>query len=136
MSFNLDPRLANSCFKIIDLPLSEVLLKNNQLYPWIILVPRVEDTVTEIFQLAQKKQSELMNELSHISKCMDTHFKPDKLNIGALGNIVSQLHIHIIARFRNDLLWPHSLWQEQLTEEKYSNDAKEKIINELRMVFK
>jgi len=136
MSFTLDYRLENSSFKIIDLALSEVRLKDNKDYPWIILVPRVENAITEIFQLNEDQKIELMKEISHISKCMEAYFKPDKLNIGALGNIVSQLHIHVIARFKSDLLWPHSLWQEKLTDEKYTDLEREKLINHLRVAFK
>lgn len=136
MSFTLDHRLENSSFKIMELALSEVRLKDNKNYPWIILVPRVENNITEIFQLSEDQKITLMKEISHISKYMQSYFKPDKLNIGALGNIVSQLHIHVIARFKNDLLWPHSLWQEKLTEEKYMDLEREKIINQLSVAFK
>ncbi|MCX7121979.1 MAG: HIT family protein [Gammaproteobacteria bacterium] len=135
MPFIIDEKLSNSTFKIMDLPLSEVRLKNNKNYPWIILVPRIENITTEIFQLDENQQLNLMKEIAHVSKCMRTHFIPDKLNIGSLGNIVSQLHVHVIARFKDDLLWPHSVWQEKLTEEKYTDDEREKLINKLRTVF-
>src|SRR3990167_9711034 len=136
MSFELDNRLSSSSFKIYDSTLSEVRLKNNKHYPWIILIPRVENNVTEIFQLTTAEKMELMREISHISSCIKNHFNPDKINVGALGNIVSQLHIHIIARNQNDLLWPHSVWQSGLTEENYTADEANALIETLREKFK
>ena len=132
--FILDTRLENSSDPIIDLPLCNVRLKNNQHYPWVILIPRV-NAVTEIFELEKNQQAILMNEINHISRCMNNYFKPDKLNIGALGNIVSQLHIHVIARFQHDLLWPHSVWQAALTEKNYTDDERKTLINTLHTVF-
>ncbi|OGT46834.1 MAG: hypothetical protein A3E82_05425 [Gammaproteobacteria bacterium RIFCSPHIGHO2_12_FULL_38_11] len=136
MVFTLDNSLENTTFKILDLALSEVRLKDNKNYPWVILVPRVENAITEIFQLNENQQNTLTKEIAHISKCMQAYFRSDKLNIGALGNIVSQLHIHVIARFKSDLLWPHSVWQEKLTGEKYKDAEREKLINYLHMAFK
>lgn len=136
MSFELDNRLSISSFKIYDSSLSEVRLKNNKYYSWIILIPRVENNITEIFQLTTAQQMELMREISHISKCIKDHFNADKINIGALGNIVSQLHIHIIARNQKDLLWPHSVWQSGLTEENYTADEANTLIATLREKFK
>jgi diadenosine tetraphosphate (Ap4A) HIT family hydrolase len=134
MLFKLDEHLASSSFKIYDSTLSEVRLKNNKDYPWIILIPRVAN-ITEIFQLSAKQQLTLMNEMTHLSACMQTFFHADKMNVGALGNIVSQLHIHIIARFKNDLSWPQSVWREGVKDVLYEDDEREKLIQRLREVF-
>jgi len=134
MSFQVDERIANSSFKIYDSTLSEVRLKNNSDYPWIILIPRVEN-ITEIFQLSENQQLELMNEISHLSACMKKFFNPDKINVGALGNIISQLHVHIIARFKHDLSWPQSVWRENVEDVAYEDAAREKLVQQLRVAF-
>jgi diadenosine tetraphosphate (Ap4A) HIT family hydrolase len=134
MSFNIDDRLANSSFKIYDSALSEVRLKNNKQYPWIILIPRVAHT-TEIFQLSAQQQSILMQEIVHLSEAMQQFFHGEKMNVGALGNIVSQLHIHIIARFKNDLSWPQSVWQASVTDVAYDTEQREQLIQQLRVAF-
>lgn len=136
MLFKLDERLSSSSFKITDLALCEVRLKNNKNYPWLILIPRVENTFTEIFELDRDQQNNLMNEMTIVSRCLKKQFRPDKINIGSLGNIVSQLHIHVIARFKQDALWPHSVWQENLKEEAYSEAAREELIQQLRLALK
>lgn len=133
--FELDEKLSACSFKIMDLAFSEVRLKNNKNYPWIILIPRTEKRVIEIFELSAHEQTQLMREISHISECMKKYFNPDKINMGALGNIVSQLHVHIIARFKNDGLWPQSVWQESVQENPYNDDEREKLIQQLRVAF-
>ncbi len=132
----LDNRISESSFEICDTSLSHVRLKNNKNYPWIILIPRVEKNITEIFQLNDNQQHELIREISHFSRCMQQYFHADKINVGALGNIVSQLHIHIIARFENDLSWPHSVWQANVPEKIYMADEADKLIQQLRVSFK
>lgn len=121
-SFNLDERLASSCFTLIDWPLSRVLLKNNAIYPWLILVPR-RIALTEITSLSKPDRQQLTEETHQAAMLMQTMFKPDKINTGSLGNVVSQLHIHVVGRFRHDPLWPQSIWQQQLQETPYQNAA-------------
>jgi diadenosine tetraphosphate (Ap4A) HIT family hydrolase len=107
--FSLDPRLAADCFFVSDLPLSRVLLMNDSRYPWLILVPRRSDA-REIHHLATEDQSRLLSEISTVSYTLEKQFAPDKINVGALGNIVSQLHIHVIARHEGDPAWPGPVW--------------------------
>lgn len=133
--FQLDPRLENSSFKIVDLDLSEVRLKNNALFPWIILIPRVSSNITEIFHLSLEEQKILLAEITCVSKIMNTFFRPEKLNVGALGNIVSQLHIHVIARFQKDLCWPHGVWQANAPDKSYPADARDQLIHQLRALL-
>jgi diadenosine tetraphosphate (Ap4A) HIT family hydrolase len=118
-NFKLDERLASSSFEVIDWPLSKVLFKNHAHYPWLILVPR-QDHLTEITQLSQKNSHQLMNEMHRASAVMQDIFQPDKINIGALGNLVPQFHMHVIARFKTDPLWPQSVWQASLDEQPYA----------------
>lgn len=135
MKYDLDERLKHSSFHIANWPLCEVRLKNHDEYPWIILIPRLFPIISEWHELNHESQVLLIPEINRASQVMKKHFHADKINIGALGNIVSQLHIHVIARFKTDSLWPHSLWQSALAEKSYSEEKKEKIIAELRVLL-
>ncbi|MAZ66801.1 MAG: hypothetical protein CMF25_06790 [Kangiellaceae bacterium] len=96
-------------------PLSLILLMNDRRFPWVILVPQCEDK-QEIFQLTSSEQSMLLSESSTIGQAMLDTFHGDKLNIGALGNVVSQLHLHHIVRFHGDPCWPAPVWGNGLAE--------------------
>lgn len=91
------------------LPLSRLLLLNDVRYPWFILVPRREG-ITEIYQLDEADQQQLLHESSHLGRFLMESFNGDKLNIGALGNLVPQLHLHHIVRFTGDEAWPGPVW--------------------------
>ena len=130
MSFSIDPRITTTCFELGDWPLCRVFLKNNANYPWFILVPRQEH-IQEIDQLPMELQHTLIEEISALSRLVKQQFKPDKLNVGTLGNIVSQLHIHIIARFTSDKLWPQGVWQEQQETKPYETDDLEALLAKL-----
>lgn len=131
----MDPRLENSSFNIIDWPLSDVRLKDNLNFPWIMLIPRVSSDITEIADLSTAEQKILMEEIAKLSSVMRAHFSPDKLNIGALGNIVSQLHIHVVARFQQDLCWPHSVWQANVPEKSYPIEKRDQLIHQLHALL-
>ncbi len=107
--FELHPLLESDTLPLGTLPLCRVLLMNDAQYPWLILVPQRTD-VTEIFQLKGKDRQQLELESSALAELMMTHFQGDKFNIGTLGNIVSQLHVHHIVRFKNDAAWPQPVW--------------------------
>lgn len=128
----IDSRIESSSFKITDWPLCEVRLKNNKQYPWLILIPRTPSLITEIFDLSESERNTLMHEITRSSQIMQNHFLPDKINIGTLGNIVPQLHIHVIARFKNDASWPHSVWQANTPDNAYDTDNLKQLINQLR----
>ena len=131
-SFQLAPAIANSCVEIGDLALSKVLLKNNALLPWCILVPKVSN-ISEIYQLHQLQRHQLSDEIAVVSEVMQSHFKPLKINVGALGNIVSQLHIHVVARFETDAYWPHGIWQANMPEKPYHPDTLQELVQQLKM---
>lgn len=143
MEFILDKNLADSTIKITDLELSSLLLKNDASYPWFILVPRVlnlnQNNITEIYQLNKKQQSILTSEIATISEIISNIYKPDKLNIGSLGNIVPQLHVHIIARFKSDKTWPHSVWQPDQQAIEYSltkiSEISKNLISKFNLKF-
>lgn len=132
MSFQIDSRLAATCVTLIDWPLCRVLLKNNADYPWLILVPR-QNELRDMDDLSPPLRHQLIDEITQLSTIVKTYFKPDKLNVGTLGNIVSQLHIHIIARYSHDNLWPHGIWQSAQTESLYSEQSLKTIQDDLQL---
>ena len=107
--FSLHPQLQKDTLFVTDLTLSRVLLMNDQQFPWLVLVPRRKNCV-EIYDLSKKDTDTLNKESLCIGKMLMQHFNGDKLNIGALGNLVPQLHIHHIVRFKNDVAWPSPVW--------------------------
>lgn len=119
--FALHTQLAKDCVLLGDLPLSRVLLMNDANYPWLVLVPRREEIV-ELFQLPRIDQQQLLDEITQVSAALAGHFRADKMNVAALGNIVPQLHIHIIVRFCEDAAWPRPVWGANPARP-YSDDA-------------
>src|SRR6185295_257440 len=108
-AWSLDPQLARDGAMIGDLPLARVLAMNDANYPWLVLVPRVAGAV-EIIDLDDAQQAQLMDEIAMLSRVLKDTTHCDKLNVAALGNVVAQLHVHIIARRRNDAAWPRPVW--------------------------
>jgi len=107
--FALDPRLAADTLSLGRFPLSLLLLMNDATYPWCVLVPR-RAGVTEIFDLAPADRAQLLAESCHLGERLKATFSAHKLNVAALGNIVPQLHLHHVARFRDDPAWPQPVW--------------------------
>lgn len=105
----LHPQLAKDCIEIGRFPLCRVLLMNDANYPWFILVPDREGA-REIYQLSAADQQQWLRESAELSRAIVDLFQPDKLNLGALGNMVPQLHIHYIARYQDDPAWPRPVW--------------------------
>ena len=132
--FQLDERIQSSCFTLTDWPLSRVLLKNEAGYPWFLLVPR-KNNIQEIHQLTKEERELLMEEVNQLSLVLNAFYKPEKLNIGALGNIVSQLHIHLVARSKQDALWPHGIWQSSFTATPYPKHQIESLVPDLKALI-
>jgi len=107
--FQLDPRLAADTVAVAELPLCMLRLMNDCRFPWLLLVPRIEGAV-EIVDLSAQARAQLMEEVARASTALRDAARPDKLNIGALGNIVAQLHVHVVARYRGDAAWPGPVW--------------------------
>jgi len=128
--FELDPRLQSDTILIGDFPISRLLLMNDSTYPWFILVPRRKG-VTEVYQLDEDDQCELWQESALLGKWMSFAFQFDKLNIGALGNVVSQLHIHHVGRSQNDPSWPGPMWGQH-PPKPYAPDKIEEIKQQAR----
>jgi diadenosine tetraphosphate (Ap4A) HIT family hydrolase len=108
-AFQLDPRLDADTIPLGRLTLSRVLLMNDARYPWLILVPERPD-VTEIIDLSVADRVTLLHEVSAASEVLRSLYQPDKLNVGALGNRVRQLHVHVLARYQSDAAWPGPVW--------------------------
>jgi diadenosine tetraphosphate (Ap4A) HIT family hydrolase len=107
--FTLDPRLQKDTLQIAEFSLCKVLLMNDARYPWVILVPKITG-LTEIFQLDEAGQQQLMVESNFVASKLKQVVQADKMNVAALGNVVSQLHIHHVARFIQDDVWPAPVW--------------------------
>ena len=111
--FTLDKKLQEDTFFVHDFKVSELLLMNNSNYPWFILVPRRPE-MAEITDLSFEDQIEVLSEINIVADLLQTNFQPHKLNIANLGNVVRQLHIHVIARFQNDLVFPSPVWGSEI----------------------
>jgi diadenosine tetraphosphate (Ap4A) HIT family hydrolase len=129
--FYLDERIQSSCIALADWSLSRVLLKNDQNYPWFLLVPRKND-VQEIYQLTLQEQMLLMQEINQLSLLIKDYYQPKKINIASLGNIVEQLHIHCVARSECDSLWPHGIWQPSFTCMPYTEEQLNTVLPVLK----
>ena len=107
--WELDPQLARDTAAVGDLPLSRVLVSRDAGYPWIILVPRRPGLV-ELIDLNDTDQAQVLREIAQVGRVLKAVTACDKLNIAAIGNVVAQLHIHIVARRRDDVAWPKPIW--------------------------
>tara|TARA_Y100001951_G_scaffold31907_1_gene24981 strand:+ start:3810 stop:4241 length:432 start_codon:yes stop_codon:yes gene_type:complete len=131
--FTLDSRLQQDCLLVGDFPLCRLLLMNDASYPWFILVPRREE-VSEIFQLDGADQRQLWQETSLLAETLKDTFAADKMNVATLGNVVNQLHMHVIVRRRDDAAWPAPVWGRQPARP-YEDAQIRQIIDKLRLVL-
>ncbi|WP_294538650.1 HIT domain-containing protein [uncultured Rhodoblastus sp.] len=130
MTFRLDPRLAADTFPVGDFALCRVLLMNDSRFPWLILVPGGAD-LREIFDLAPRERAVLIEEAALAGERLKALAGADKINIGALGNLVPQLHIHVVARLAGDAAWPGPVWGAGKATP-YAPDAAANAIENLR----
>ncbi|TVR08443.1 MAG: HIT domain-containing protein [Salinarimonadaceae bacterium] len=107
--FALDSRIAADTLPVGDLDLCSVLLMNDARFPWLMLVPR-RAGASEIVDLSEAEAGQLMREMRIATQVMLAVARPDKVNVAALGNVVAQLHIHVVGRFRSDPAWPAPVW--------------------------
>lgn len=108
-AFQLDKRLASGSILIAQADFIQIRLSNDARYPWILLVPSINN-ISEVYELSMQQQHHVLAVSNLVSKALIEVFKPDKLNIAAIGNIVKQLHIHHVARFKYDEAWPAPIW--------------------------
>src|SRR5690606_9601200 len=127
--FTLDQRLRDDSHLIGRFPLSLLLLSKDASYPWLILVPERED-VFELFHLGREDRVQLMRESCHLADVMTSVLDADKINVAALGNVVPQLHLHHVARYKDDPAWPHPIWG-QVPARAYEPDNLQGLIEKL-----
>ena len=127
--FKLDKRLEQDTIFIKNLNLSKLLLMNNSNFPWFILVPMRENLI-ELIDLSKTDQQQLLTEISSLSKFLKKTDPKGKINIGTLGNIVNQLHIHIVIRNKRDIAWPNSIWGFD-NHSPYSKEQSLKLLEEI-----
>ena len=124
--FSLHERLRADTIELTRWPLSLVLLMNARQWPWLVLVPRRAE-VREIHDLSESDQQTLMAEIVRASRGLSQLVRPDKINVGALGNVVPQLHLHVIARFTNDPAWPRPVWSAVPPEPYPDSELRQKV---------
>jgi diadenosine tetraphosphate (Ap4A) HIT family hydrolase len=128
--WSLHPQLAANTSVVGDLPLVRTLLMNDANYPWIVLVPRQADAV-EILDLDEEQQTQLMNEIALIARVLKDVTGCHKLNIAAIGNVVPQLHVHVVARRTDDAAWPRPVWGT-VAARPYEPDERDQLIAAIR----
>ena len=133
MSFKLHKKFLKSSHHIIDLQLCSIRLNDNSKFPWLILIPK-RNKITDMSDLNSKDQIQLIKEIVFVSKIMKQLFKTSKLNVEKIGNIVPQLHIHIIARSKKDNSWPLSVWV--VKGKNYSKTALKVMEDKIRKALK
>lgn len=131
--FTLDQRLQQDTLLLGDFPLCRLLLMNDANYPWFILVPR-RDEVSELFQLDAQEQQQLWRESTELAEVLKDTFKADKMNVATLGNVVSQLHMHVIVRRKDDPAWPAPVWGKHPAKP-YSDEQVAALRDKLRMAL-
>lgn len=128
--FALDPRLSVDGVVVGDLSLCRLLLMDDATYPWCILVPR-RPGIREIHELAAADQGTLLAEVTRLAAAMQSTFAADKMNVAALGNVVPQLHVHVIARRVGDAAWPRPVWGATVRRP-YGRAEREGVVMKLR----
>jgi diadenosine tetraphosphate (Ap4A) HIT family hydrolase len=131
--FTLDPRLQQDTIELGEFSLCKVLLMNDTRYPWVILVPKITG-LTEVFELNYAQQLELMLESNFVAQALKELVGADKMNVASLGNVVSQLHIHHVARFLDDQAWPAPVWGKGQALP-YNKQEIEAVSQQLKSVF-
>jgi diadenosine tetraphosphate (Ap4A) HIT family hydrolase len=141
VDFALHPQLAADTWPVARLGLSRLLLMNDTTYPWLILVPE-RPGLSELYELSAADQIQLMSEVTAVSCALTAacgpERVPDKLNVAALGNVVPQLHVHVIARYRDDPAWPAPVWGRQAPKQYdpyYAEQFSSKIKSALEKVI-
>ncbi len=125
MAFELHPRLASGSFEIGRLGGCRLLLKNNALFPWLLLIPEVEG-IEDLHQLPPGQYEEVMLAMRRVSEFVASYFQPEKLNVACIGNQVRQMHIHIVGRAADDPAWPGTVWAYEGKRD-YTEEEIEKI---------
>lgn len=132
MAFEIHPRLAAGGFEIGRIGGCRLLLKNNALFPWFLLVPEVEG-IEDLHQLPPGSFEEVMAAMRRVSEFVSDYFQPGKLNVACIGNQVRQMHIHVVGRSPEDPAWPGTVWAFE-GKKSYTVDEAEKILAAARSI--
>ena len=135
MAFELHPRLAAGTHPLGVLNGCHVLLKNNACFPWILVVPEVSGGIEDLHQLETARYDEVMSVVREVSVFVSDYFSPDKLNVACIGNIVRQMHIHVVGRSEDDPAWPGTVWASD-AKKTYADDDVATIRNAARDALK
>jgi diadenosine tetraphosphate (Ap4A) HIT family hydrolase len=130
LAFALHPQLERDTFAVGDLPLSRLLLMDDANFPWLIAVPR-RAGAEEIFDLEAREQAQLMSELALLARLLKDLTGCDKINVAAIGNMVPQLHVHLVARRRDDAAWPRPVWGAS-PPRPYGDNERDRLIAAIR----
>ena len=130
IQFDLNPRLEGDSYPVTDLDLCAIRLMKDANYPWVLMVPRKSDLI-EIIDLDAQERGRLMEEIAAVCEALKKVTDCEKLNVGALGNQVPQLHVHVIARFRDDAAWPGPVWGV-VPPKPYDHDKADQVIAALK----
>ncbi len=131
--YALNEQLQKDTKMLGQFPLCDVLLMNDSQYPWVILVPR-RANIREMYHLSQEEQHVLSDESAYVSQRLSDFFKADSMNVAALGNVVAQLHMHHVVRYKDDPTWPKPVWGA-MPAKAYSSAALENLVEELARLF-
>lgn len=132
--FMLHPQLAADCVHVTDMDVCRVMLMNNARFPWLVMVP-MRAGIRELHELADEDFSLVMQEVRRVSQAFGSFTKADKMNVAALGNMVAQLHIHVVARFVVDAAWPQPVWNSGVSGEAYTAERLAVLLNDLHEVI-
>lgn len=132
-SFKLDDRFVRDSVFIANLGFCQLRLQNDSRWPWLVMIPQRND-ITEVFELTPLDQTMLTFEMNLVAKILKEVTKAQKINVGALGNIVRQLHVHIIARNQGDASWPGPVWGHG-TPQPYSDEQRDDLLERLKLAL-
>ena len=132
--FAVHPQLKQDCIVVGNFPLSLLLLHKDSRFPWFILVP-MRDGISEVFQLSPEDRQQLHRESDYLSEQLAKRFNADKMNIAAIGNVVPQLHVHHVVRYKTDPVWPAPVWGSGKAVE-YDAAGLRLMDNKLRQILK
>jgi diadenosine tetraphosphate (Ap4A) HIT family hydrolase len=127
--FTIHPRLLADCHYLGKLTHCHVLLNKNALIPWLILVP--EEDVADLLDAPANRREQILDECAEISRWIKQHYAIQKINFGAIGNVVPQLHLHVVGRKTNDACWPKPVWDNLDRHKDYSSDEIKSIRQQL-----
>lgn len=127
-NFKLNDQLAKDCHELGFIDNSRILLMNNSLVPWLVIVPEVQET--ELYKLNELQQKKIVQQINILSEFIQTQYKTDKINVASIGNMVRQMHIHVVGRFETDYCWPGVVWGAK-ENEPYTLENIDEIKNRL-----